>query len=168
MEIVGTQKLWTRANGNTYKKHCFKGHEFTPENTYINPKSQKRNCKTCNTERRKQKFLADPEGARHYFREHMTAWRAANPERDKKNWTTLRRQKKAWLDAYKSEHPCRECGESHSACLDFHHRDPKEKKANLSVAIAHWSIERLQMEVAKCDILCSNCHRKLHWQERLN
>lgn len=31
---------------NARKTHCSRGHEFTPENTYVNPKSM-RNCRTC-------------------------------------------------------------------------------------------------------------------------
>jgi hypothetical protein len=29
------------------KTHCKHGHEFTPDNTYTNPNSGKRSCKTC-------------------------------------------------------------------------------------------------------------------------
>jgi|SRR5579859_1181101 len=29
------------------KTHCKRGHEFTPENTYISPKSKARVCRTC-------------------------------------------------------------------------------------------------------------------------
>ena len=96
----------------------------------------------------------------------MRNWRASNPERNRKNWTELRKAKKTWLDAYKAKHPCIRCGEQHIACLDFHHRDPNEKELTLSLAIARASLERLQKEIEKCDILCSNCHRKLHWHER--
>lgn len=37
---------------NTAKTHCPQGHEYTPENTYINPKSGGRMCRTCMSERR--------------------------------------------------------------------------------------------------------------------
>lgn len=33
--------------------HCVKGHEFTPENTYIRPDRGTRACRTCNRERNK-------------------------------------------------------------------------------------------------------------------
>lgn len=32
--------------------HCKYGHEFTPENTYVNPTNGKRNCKQCMRRRR--------------------------------------------------------------------------------------------------------------------
>ena len=31
------------------KTHCIHGHEFTPENTYIEPRTGKRQCKECRT-----------------------------------------------------------------------------------------------------------------------
>jgi hypothetical protein len=68
---------------------------------------------------------------------------------------------KAWLLAYKNKYPCK-CGEGDPACLDFHHVDGK-KEINVSLVTKRaWSIERLKAEVAKCVILCANCHRKEH------
>ncbi|MEL0011655.1 MAG: HNH endonuclease, partial [Bacteroidota bacterium] len=61
---------------------------------------------------------------------------------------------------------CEMCGESHPAALDFHHRDPSEKDTNLaSVVGMGWSRDRIIREINKCDVICSNCHRKLHWND---
>jgi len=30
----------------------------------------------------------------------------------------------------------------------------------------NWSRKRILDEVAKCIVLCANCHRKMHWVER--
>ena len=38
----------TLAAENLAKTHCKKGHEYSQENTYINPKSGKRTCRKCN------------------------------------------------------------------------------------------------------------------------
>lgn len=164
MGQVGTQRLWTRPNGHTYQTHCKNGHEFTAETTYISPKSQKRSCRICTTARIKERWATEPD-LKVKNRNHMREWRSANRERDRSNWTNLRKKKKIWLDEQKVT-GCINCPEKDPACLDFHHRDPQHKKANLSEAIAQWSIERLQNEVNKCDILCANCHRKLHATER--
>lgn len=64
----------------------------------------------------------------------------------------------------KSELKCVKCGESHIACLDFHHLDPNKKEASISRLIN--STKKLQQEIEKCIVLCSNCHRKLHWEEK--
>lgn len=60
-----------------------------------------------------------------------------------------------------------ECGESHPATLDFHHVDASKKDINISRALVRgWSKEHLLEEISKCRVICSNCHRKLHWNER--
>lgn len=60
---------------------------------------------------------------------------------------------------------CVKCGESHAACLDFHHKE--NKTINISeIFLWMWSVKRIDSELAKCEILCANCHRKLHWQQK--
>ncbi len=61
---------------------------------------------------------------------------------------------------------CKECGEKDPRTLDFHHRDPNEKSFNLSSFASH-SIRQLKAEIEKCDVLCANCHRIHHYEERL-
>jgi hypothetical protein len=76
------------------------------------------------------------------------------------------KKRKNWFRGIKEQLSC-PCGESHIAVLDFHHKDPSIKDAGLHKAIQNgWSQKRILAEIEKCDILCSNCHRKLHYNER--
>lgn len=56
---------------------------------------------------------------------------------------------------------CTRCPENHPACLDFHHLDPTIKEFSIS-GQRGCSLETLQAEIAKCIVLCANCHRKEH------
>lgn len=62
---------------------------------------------------------------------------------------------------------CLKCNTSYKcyAVYDFHHRDPSSKsvKANMGT-INKWS--RYWAEVQKCDMICSNCHREITFNER--
>lgn len=67
------------------------------------------------------------------------------------------------VDGYKQAQGCRRCGESDSVALDFHHRDPLKKGSEIGKLVAQQvSTTRLREELAKCTVLCANCHRKLH------
>ncbi len=71
---------------------------------------------------------------------------------------------RAWMMELKSTLSCSRCGyNEYPAALDFHHRDPSKKLFRLAAATAKWkSQEMILTEIAKCDVLCSNCHRGLH------
>lgn len=71
-----------------------------------------------------------------------------------------------WVHEIKSSFKC-ECGEDHPATLDFHHVDASKKEASISVALVRgWSKDRIREELKKCKVVCANCHRKLHWNEK--
>jgi uncharacterized protein YerC len=57
---------------------------------------------------------------------------------------------------------CIKCGESSFFKLAFHHKNPNEKEFNFGNKInIRWS--KLKDELDKCDLLCQNCHRELHY-----
>jgi hypothetical protein len=57
--------------------------------------------------------------------------------------------------------PCIDCGGTFPVCcMDFAHRDPKDKKYNLgSMFSHHYGRELIEKELEKCDLVCANCHR---------
>lgn len=75
--------------------------------------------------------------------------------------------KQDWLNNYKSNHPCEKCGCSKFYLLDFHHLDPAKKDYAISDN-SNVKIETLMMEIDKCIVLCSNCHREFHYFEKEN
>jgi hypothetical protein len=48
------------------------------------------------------------------------------------------------------------------AALDFHHIDPKTKEFGISMDGITRAWERVQKELDKCVLACSNCHREIH------
>lgn len=62
---------------------------------------------------------------------------------------------------------CKNCGERHPACLHFHHIDPSEKEFRVNRAVAEKiPVPRILKEIEKCEVLCANCHAKVHWDEQ--
>lgn len=91
-------------------------------------------------------------------------------ENRKKRADTRRRNQlriKSWFEELRLRLRCVRCGESHPACITFHHRDPATKEFEVSVGVARSkSIARIEREMAKCDVLCVNCHLVAHADER--
>lgn len=71
-----------------------------------------------------------------------------------------------YIQEIKSKSSCIKCGESHWSCLDFHHKNPEDKVLNIGAMVRDkkYSIEDIQNEIYKCEIICSNCHRKEHFR----
>lgn len=63
---------------------------------------------------------------------------------------------------------CLDCGqtfEGYPSVFDFHHRDPATKtKKPCNLLGGRW--EKIRIELDKCDLLCSNCHRKRHHEDK--
>ena len=85
-------------------------------------------------------------------------------EQDKKkhrSWNMKRRD--IYYDRvteYLTDHPCVDCGEADPIVLEFDHRDPEIKDGEVTKLLSYASWERIEEEINKCDIVCSNCHRK--------
>lgn len=65
---------------------------------------------------------------------------------------------------------CLDCGISYPnepyVVFDFHHRNPEQKDVDWSELKLRTN-DRIKKELDKCDLLCSNCHRKRHHQSNL-
>ena len=73
-----------------------------------------------------------------------------------------RREKiRDWLKEYKKGLVCGICGEDTPCCLDFHHKGKKDWGIAKMVA-NNRGIEKILEEISKCDVVCANCHRKIH------
>lgn len=69
------------------------------------------------------------------------------------------RQKRKDFVLTKKNSPCTDCHVSYPAfVMDFDHMGIEDKSFNLSQA-ASQSIEAITKEIAKCELVCSNCHR---------
>lgn len=86
----------------------------------------------------------------------------------------LRRMRESMLQAVKREKrksyivarfggKCQRCGESfHPSVYDFHHRDPAKKSFNIDKSTILNAWKSIEEELAKCNMLCANCHRIAH------
>lgn len=65
------------------------------------------------------------------------------------------------------DQPCMDCGgEYHPAVMHFHHRDPTTKIATVRQLVDTSTIKAINEEIAKCDVLCANCHAMRHVELR--
>ena len=78
---------------------------------------------------------------------------------------TKRSFKQKWKE-FKSTLSCLECGVYHPAILDFHHIDPEMKNDSVHKMVQAGSYKKAIEEVQQCVVLCSNCHRVYHYNER--
>jgi len=69
---------------------------------------------------------------------------------------------KKFVQDFKKANPCVQCGEKRWYVLDFHHKGGKENEIPVLVRRGV-SLRKLKTEMKKCEILCANCHRELHY-----
>jgi len=86
-------------------------------------------------------------------------------EKSKFVQNSQRRKKQFAVDMFGGK--CQRC--NYDKCinaLEFHHIDKDEKEEIPSYIIMRWSWKRAVEELKKCILLCSNCHREIHYQPR--
>lgn len=110
----------------------------------------------------------DPSVRKNKHKEYSRAHYLAN--RDKSlvaNAKTRKIAKDKWI-AYKSSLSCTKCGFNHVAALDFHHTDPTQKDGNIHKFVSNGQFTKAYEEIKKCIVLCANCHRIHHHEEKKN
>jgi transcription elongation factor Elf1 len=77
---------------------------------------------------------------------------------DKKLVHQNKQELKKRLKEIKETAGCADCGEKNHIVLDFDHL--KDKKYNVSRMIHDgFSWAAIKKEIAKCEVVCANCHR---------
>ena len=79
---------------------------------------------------------------------------------------SAKKYKDQWR-SFKATLACVQCGQNHPATFDFHHVDSSTKEESVNKLIKNRAFKRAMEEVKKCVVLCANCHRIHHHNERI-
>lgn len=96
--------------------------------------------------------------------ETLRAVRGTDDPRAKNEKERVRRKvvRRSAILAAKKDVPCMDCGGRFPTCvMQFDHRDPSTKTKRFrspGAMAARTSLEEFEAEIAKCDIVCANCH----------
>lgn len=90
------------------------------------------------------------------------SWKIRNKDKQnsyaRKSIAATRISNRAYTSKLKAETPCSDCGISYPPyVMDFDHIG--DDKVMAVSKIVQYSRERLIAEIAKCEVVCSNCHR---------
>lgn len=113
-------------------------------------------CKSCNREYQKKWFSSNLEVQR---------------ERSLRNGKRATERNSAFILDYLLCHPCSDCGEQDIRVLEFDHVE--EKLKSVSIMRRGYSLESVMEEIAKCEVVCANCHRIRtsergeHWRSKI-
>lgn len=116
-------------------------------------------CRKCVSDYRKDKYN---ERKAQGLEPKTAKWQRDN--RDKLNAirTAKRVEIRDFIRSLKVDKPCADCGGVFPpTCMDFDHLDPQLKEFDICQDAYRdlYSEEKILEEVAKCEIVCANCHR---------
>lgn len=87
-------------------------------------------------------------------------------EKMKKHFSKYKQSVKEYVRSLKEGKPCVDCGGVfHFAAMDFDHLPGFTKSCTVSL-MASASRETVDREVAKCELVCANCHRVRTYKRR--
>jgi hypothetical protein len=93
-----------------------------------------------------------------YHREHYLANKQRYVDQARERKQALRIERTKFLFEYFETHPCEDCGESDPVVLEFDHLG--DKLFDIGAALPYRSWQSILEEIAKCDVVCANCHRR--------
>ncbi len=93
-----------------------------------------------------------------YGREHYLANRTRYIREAKRRKQAQLDQRFRFLRDFFKEHPCSDCGERDPCVLEFDHLGDKSFMVSQGVRDRNW--QSVLDEIAKCEVVCANCHRR--------
>lgn len=136
-------------------------------------------CRTCSVKKRMSMMSDEERRVRQEASARASSERfdrskqkRAKPEPNKegmKQWRSNRSNELRSIVNEIKKAPCLDCGNSYpSICMDFDHRPGVDKRAGISDLVKKCcSLDVLEAELAKCDLVCANCHRIRTWKRTL-
>ena len=74
----------------------------------------------------------------------------------------------AWNHELKSSIPCADCGGSfHPVAMQWDHLPGQAKRGEVGVLVRSLSRNRILEEIAKCQLVCANCHAVRTYERRM-
>lgn len=111
------------------------------------------NCKECSKRASKEKYNNDPEFKQRKLDTAAAYQKGARRDMQIKVLTILKST------------GCKDCGETDPIVLDFDHIHDKFDGISRMIR-NHRSWALVELEIAKCEVRCSNCHRRKTARER--
>lgn len=105
-------------------------------------------------------------------RRNLQEWRLLNPEKIRKLYRDSDQKRRnstvEWVNKLK-QMPCMDCKQSFEPfVMDFDHRAPFEKRYTIGfMASKRMPKAAILEEIAKCDLVCSNCHRVRTYRKKV-
>lgn len=96
-------------------------------------------------------------------REYQKQWYQRNKEKVFSQSKKRKDTRREYVRNIKKNSECIKCGEDRWYVLDFHHKDSDEKERSISELTSSYGLYKIKEEIKKCIILCSNCHREIHY-----
>jgi hypothetical protein len=93
-----------------------------------------------------------------YNRKHYLENKSLYVARASTAKSRTRRANTERLREYLGENPCVDCGESDPVVLEFDHIEDKDREIANLLGLS-WA--RVVREIAKCQVRCANCHRRV-------
>lgn len=96
-----------------------------------------------------------------YAKKHYEQNKEQYKQRAKASTVSYVDRNKELTARYLMDKACIICGEKDIVVLDFDHRDPTTKRDSVSSMLrTGFAWKTILEEIEKCDVLCSNCHRR--------
>ncbi|HKH41996.1 MAG TPA: hypothetical protein VKA41_09085 [Solirubrobacterales bacterium] len=93
-----------------------------------------------------------------YGREHYLANRQKYIDAEARRKQERAERRTRYLIEFFRDHPCADCGETDPVVLEFDHLRDKRLEVTNQFASRNW--QEILDEIAKCDVVCANCHKR--------